>query len=60
MKRPWREVLEFGNGPANEHEITRNYRILAKEFHPDRQGGDSGKMTELNAARVEALKEIAA
>lgn len=57
MKRPWREVLEFGNGPANEAEIKRNYRILASEFHPDK-GGDPAKMAELNAARDEALKEI--
>lgn len=57
MKRSWREVLEFGNGPANEPEITLNYRILAKALHPDRHGGDSTKMAELNVARDEALKE---
>ena len=57
MKRPWREVLEFGNGPANEAEVTRNYRILAKDFHPDREGGSAEKMAELNAARDEALRE---
>lgn len=55
MKRPWREVLEYGNGPANEAEIQRNYRILAKAFHPDKEGGSDQKMAELNAARDEAL-----
>ncbi len=58
MKRPWREVLEYGNGPATEHEITRNYRILAKDYHPDRPGGSTAKMAELNAARDEALREL--
>lgn len=59
MKRDWREVLEFGNGPANEPEVTRNYRILAKTTHPDK-GGTAAAMAKLNAARDEALKEIAA
>lgn len=57
MKRPWREVLEFGNGPANEAEIRRNYRILASDHHPDK-GGSAAKMAELNVARDEALKEV--
>jgi hypothetical protein len=57
MKRPWRDVLEYGNGPANEAEIQRNYRILAKDYHPDRQGGDGTKMAELNVARDEAMEE---
>lgn len=55
MKRHWREVLEYGNGPANEAEITRNYRILAKAYHPDKPGGSNEKMAELNTARDEAL-----
>lgn len=60
MKRPWREVLEYGNGPATEADIQRNYRILAKDCHPDK-GPDSeravrtAKMAELNVARDEAL-----
>lgn len=54
-KRHWREVLEFGNGPANEAEIKRNYRILSKAYHPDLKGGDEAKMAELNVARDEAL-----
>lgn len=57
MKRPWREVLEYGNGPAREEEITRNYRILARDAHPDK-GGTDAQMAELNAARDEALKEV--
>lgn len=55
-KRPWREVLEYGNGQANREEITRNYRILASTAHPDK-GGKPGEMAELNAARDEALGE---
>lgn len=55
-KRPWREVLEFGNTPANTDQINQHYRILAKDYHPDK-GGDPAKMAELNVARDEALKE---
>ena len=54
--RPWREVLEYGNGPATEEEINRNYRILARTAHPDR-GGSNAAMSELNTARDQALKE---
>jgi hypothetical protein len=57
VKRPWRDVLEYGNEPANEGRICRHYRILAKGLHPDRQGGDANKMAELNVARDEALVE---
>ncbi|MDF3821681.1 J domain-containing protein [Leptospira sp. 96542] len=57
-KRSWRDVLEYGNGPATEAEITRNYRVLAKDYHPDRPGGSTDKMAELNAARDEAMQEV--
>jgi len=41
---------------ATKQEITRRYRQLAKEHHPDR-GGDAAKMTQINQA-FEALKEL--
>lgn len=56
MKRHWREVLQCGTGPVTADEIKFNYRALASQYHPDR-GGDPAKMSELNAARDEALKE---
>lgn len=57
MKRPWREVLEYGNSPATEEAINRHFRILASTAHPDK-GGSARAMAELNAARDEALEEI--
>jgi hypothetical protein len=56
MKRPWREVLEYGNSPAQREAIQRHYRILASSAHPDK-GGTAERMAELNAARDEALQE---
>lgn len=59
MRRPWRDVLSLGPGATiNADDVQRAYRRLASEHHPDR-GGDPAKMAELNAARDEALKEIA-
>lgn len=57
-KRPWREVLEYGSSLVSESGIQSHYRILASQFHPDKPGGSTEKMAELNAARAEALREI--
>lgn len=54
MKRPWREVLQFGNSPPEREAINRHYRILASTAHPDKGGSDRA-MAELNDAREEAL-----
>lgn len=57
-KKPWREVLAFRAGqPVTADAISARYRDLAKDRHPDR-GGSEAMMAELNAAKVEALKEI--
>lgn len=56
MKRSWREVLQYGNGPADRDTINRQFRTLASDAHPDK-GGSDARMAELNAARDEALKE---
>lgn len=56
-KRSWRQVLNIG-GSASADDIEAAFRRLAKERHPDR-GGSDAMMAELNAARAEALKEIA-
>lgn len=58
-KRAWREVL--GISPSltpSVGTVEEHYRRLAKERHPDRPGGSSSAMAELNHARDEALKEI--
>lgn len=54
--RTWREVLDLDGSPTRER-IEANYRSLARERHPD-AGGSAGAMSELNAAKAEALKEI--
>jgi hypothetical protein len=41
---------------ASREEIEANYRRLARERHPD-AGGSDAMMAELNAARVQALKD---
>lgn len=59
--RTWRQVLGFPNNtPIEEVDkaaIDALYRNRARECHPD-TGGSDAAMSELNAARVAALKEI--
>lgn len=57
MKRPWREVLEYGSSVITREGINSHYRILASTCHPDK-GGTDAQMAELNAARDEALGEV--
>ena len=47
-----REALEtLGLPPmVTREEIKKRYRRLAKQFHPDRQGGESGEMEAINRA----------
>jgi hypothetical protein len=60
-KRPWREVLNLeglvGPGFAVIAAVEASYKSLARTRHPD-AGGSHDAMTELNAARDEALQEI--
>lgn len=58
---PWRKVLgiaEDENSSADA--INAAYRDLAKQAHPDLQGGSHEAMATLNAARDEALEELEA
>lgn len=58
-KRTWRAVLGFDVGPpVSEADVNEAYRLLAKQYHPDSPGGSVEKMSELNIARDEALKEM--
>lgn len=58
-KRSWREVLGLQHHRAFDRAtVEEAWRYLAKTHHPDK-GGDPAKMAEINAARDEALKELA-
>jgi hypothetical protein len=61
VKRSWWEVLGFPKGRSNiqRSDIESAFRRLAQERHPD-SGGSHDAMSELNAARAQALKEIGA
>lgn len=54
--KSWREVLGVSSA-ASEAEIETAYRKLAAERHPDKPGGSTAMMAELNAARAAARKE---
>lgn len=53
----YRDVLKLNGGPLTREKIDAQYRLLAQERHPDRGGSDEA-MSELNAARDAALKEV--
>lgn len=56
-RRSWREVLEWIDGwRVSIENIEARFRDLAPKRHPD-LGGSHEAMTELNLARVEALRE---
>lgn len=58
-QRPWKDVLGLAGGVRIDAEIVeRSYRHLAKVRHPD-CGGSHEAMAELNAARDQALRELA-
>lgn len=56
----WRTVLGFAsNARPSRSEVNRAYHTLAKSRHPD-TGGSVKAMAELNIARTNALREVAA
>lgn len=58
-KRHWSDVLGVSlDRLPKVGEVAQAYRQLAAKHHPDR-GGNPEQMAELNAARDEALKELA-
>jgi hypothetical protein len=57
-KKPWREVMIFGESTPTLEQLRRRYRELASSRHPDRAGGSDAAMSELNVAMAEAEKEI--
>lgn len=60
-KRPWRVVMDFvgrGGISISAAEIDSRFKALSKQRHPDMPGGSVEAMSELNAARDEALREV--
>lgn len=56
-KKEWWDVLEV-NRSCTVDTIKNNYRRLAKQFHPDIEGGSEEKMAELNIAYKKALENV--
>ena len=56
-KRHWSDVLQVLR-TADRSTITLNYKRLAMDWHPDKNGGSTVRMSELNVARDEALAEV--
>lgn len=50
-----KQILGLPEGPVTTDEISKAYKTLALENHPDR-GGDSEKMVDINVARDTLLK----
>jgi len=52
----WSQVLDVAVGASIE-EIEAGFRRMAAKYHPDREGGSSERMAQINAARDKARKE---
>ena len=61
-ERPWREVMDMGVNTGWEiidtEIVTRQYRRLATDRHPDKVGGSNVLMAELNVAFTQAKLEL--
>jgi len=56
---PWRKVLGIAEDEnCSAEAVQAAYRDMAKQFHPDLQGGSHEAMAMLNEARDQALREI--
>lgn len=54
----WRDVFGVSEGINDIDYIRHKYKSLSSVYHPDKQGGSSEKMAELNAAWVQAQEEL--
>lgn len=56
---PWRKVFNFADGaPVDADALSARYKELARQYHPDMQGGSNEAMVMLNEARDAAAQEI--
>jgi hypothetical protein len=59
-RKHWREVFDFqGRDRITPDDIESRFKAFAKQRHPDMPGGSAEAMAELNAARADALREVA-
>lgn len=57
--KSWRHVLGFTDTePLSRDQVTASHRHLSTARHPDKPGGSTEKMAELNTARDTALAEL--
>ena len=55
----WRQQFGFAvESRPNLAEVEATFRKLANQFHPDKPGGSTARMAELNAALREARSEL--
>lgn len=53
----WRDVLGL-RGTVTREQLDATYKRLAVEAHPDRPGGSHERMSQINRARSDALREL--
>lgn len=56
----WWEILGVPHSGTTIDQVRSRHKELATRWHPDRDGGSAARMSEINAARDAALKELAA
>lgn len=54
----WRDILEITAPTPTRFHVEDQYKRLSRTRHPDVAGGSTEAMSELNAARDAALKEV--
>lgn len=56
-EQPW-QVLGLSTSQPTREQIDSAYQKLARQFHPDRPGGNSAEMARINAARDELYRTL--
>lgn len=56
--KPWRDVLGFGDSTPSREQVQSRFKELAMSQHPDKAEGSHDGMSQLNGARMAALREL--
>jgi hypothetical protein len=54
----WRDILQIVAANPTREQIEGQFRKLSRDRHPDKAGGSTEAMAELNTARDTALREV--